>query len=69
MKNSIETYKVSGSAKESHLDDSGGKERCSCIKCHRKLPYGDYGYKDKDGNIFCTLKHMADYHGIPMIHD
>jgi hypothetical protein len=29
MKNNTKTYKVSGSAKESHLDDSGVKEGMS----------------------------------------
>lgn len=72
MKNNSKTYKASGSVKESRLDDSdanGGILRVYCERCHKILPLGEYGFKDKHGHIFCTLKHMADYHGIPTIHD
>lgn len=74
MKNSIETYKVSGSAKKSNLDNSDANEghiedRVTCCRCHKKLPNGDYGQKDKFGNRFCNLKCLKAFHGIPEVHD
>lgn len=73
MKKNSKTYKVSGSAKESRLDDSGVKEGMSnpiiCAKCKRKMIIGDLGYGDKFGNRFCSLKCLKAFHGIPDIHD
>lgn len=74
MKNKSKMDKVLGSAKESHLDDSGVKEgqasdRIRCQKCNKQLPLGDYGQKDKFGNRFCNLKCLKAFHGIPEVHD
>jgi hypothetical protein len=38
-------------------------DRITCAKCIKKLRHGEYGYQDKNGKRYCSLKCLAEANG------